>query len=137
MLGLIIQNLNLTENRLVRRTAIKVVWLGLSFVCFAFALAWASVALFFHLERWLTPLQAGLSIAGGALFFGAVALVLGSRKQRRKSNQDEMIETIIAALARRPSPRQNLTDTNRGSSLPEKALVAALIGALLYGKSSR
>lgn len=137
MLGLIIRNLNLTESRMVRRTAMKLVWLGLALVLFTFALAWASVALFLFLQQWLTPMQAGLAIAGIALLFGAVALALGSARRRRRSSQDEMIETIIAALARSPSPRQERIEINRGSSLPEKALVAALIGAILYGKSSR
>jgi membrane protein implicated in regulation of membrane protease activity len=137
MLGLIIRNLNLTENRLVRRTVFKVVWLGLSFVFFIFALAWGSVALFFHLAHWLTPLQAGLAIAGSALLLSGLTMLFGSYNRRRKSSQDEMIETIIAALARSPAARQERGEIRQGSTLPEKALVAALIGAILYGKSSR
>jgi hypothetical protein len=135
MLGLILQSLKVRETHVVRDVLKKVASVGIAVMFFACALAWATTTLYIYILQWLTPIQAGLSISGSALLLGLLSLFIGSIRRPQKKVDDELIETLIAALGQVPSSRQHRLGKHQGSPLPEAALIAAIIGAILYGKS--
>lgn len=137
MLGLILESLKVSGKRMERRALKKIASLVLAFVLFACALAWATTALYMHICQWLTPVQSGLLISVSALLLGLLCLFLSSIRLPKKRSDNDLVEILIAALAQNSSSRPVGFESRKGSSLPETALIAAIVGAILYGNSRR
>lgn len=101
-------------------------------------MGWVSVAAYLQLAQWLLPWQAALATGGGALILGAVILCIGFMKNRRKQSHDDLIDTLVGALTQ--APNQSFDALGAGSNkrpTPEAALIAALVGIILYGKKTQ
>ena len=121
---------------LVRRAVMKIALLVSASVFFVIAMAWASVSVFLYLEQFMNALQAGLCTTGSALVVGVLLLTVASLRQQQKS-KNEFVDILLAALAQSSKPSQVASAMHAQSQLPEKALIAALALALLYGTPSK
>ena len=137
MLGLILQSLKASEKRVVGVALKKIAFLAVAYLFLACALAWATTAAYIHICQWLTPVQSGLLISFSALLLAVLCLFLASTRHRPKKPDSELVETLIAALRDNPVSEQNREGRRQGSSLPETALIAAVLGAIVYGKSRK
>jgi hypothetical protein len=137
MLGLILESLKVSGKRMERLALKKIAALALAFVLFACAWAWATTALYMHICQWLTPVQSSLLISVSALLLGLLCLFLSSTRRPKKQADNELVQILIAALAQNSSSKQDRLESRRGSSLPETALIAAIVGAIVYGGSRR
>lgn len=137
MLGMISTFIHTTEDHIEKRIIRVVSSIALGALLLLLASGWVSVALYLQLTKWLLPWQAALSMGVGALILGAIILILGLMKNRRKQSHDDLIDTLVGALTQSPEQSFSALETGRKRSTPEAALIAALIGSILYGKTSR
>ena len=137
MLGMISTFIHTTEDHIEKRIIRVVSSIALGALLLLLASGWVSVALYLQLTKWLLPWQAALAMGVGALILGAIILALGLMKNRRKQSHDDLIDTLVGALTQSPEQSFGALETGRKRSTPEAALIAALIGSILYGKTSR
>jgi len=137
MFDLVTDFIHTTEDRIVKRVirlaaaVITEAWMLL------IAMGWASAALYFHLTQWLLPWQAALTVGFGVLVLGAAILAMGLMKNHRRRSEGELIATLVGAFTQPDSSRLDLMQNPKGRSAPESALIATLVGLILYDKSSR
>jgi len=137
MFELVTDFIHTTEDRILKRVIRVVAAVVAGALMLLVAMGWVSIALYFHLTQWLLPWQAALAIGFGALVLGAVILAVGLMKKHRKRSQDDVIAALVGALTQPDRSRLDVTQNPKGHSASESALIATLVGLILYDKSAR